>query len=166
MDLRTGMWLARVEFPCNIQGVCNEDALPDNGPCGHRPSPCLHVEWRPREAGCNDRPQACHDAQQVGEAEARRIAAGRHGQDGQAGDRNANRSVGHADHASERAHVRGLSSQQGQRRLIPTPIPTTHPRKRRLGHQPKRLNFLAPRPGLEPGTYGITTSVPAVKPHR
>ncbi len=44
---------------------------------------------------------------------------------------------------------------------------TDHPpNKKCLGHQPKRLNFLAPRPGLEPGTYGITTSVPAVKPHR
>jgi hypothetical protein len=31
---------------------------------------------------------------------------------------------------------------------------TDRPRKKRLDRRPKRLKSLAPRPGLEPGTYG------------
>ena len=87
------------------------------------------------------RQQACDDPQQIGEAEACRCAARCRGQDSEAGDREGSHSVGRAEHARERALVRGLSSQQGQRRLIPTPIPTNRPRKKRLGHRPKRLNI-------------------------
>ena len=61
--------------------------------------------------------------------------------------------------ACERAVVSGMSPRQGQQRLIPTSFrldTDRPPKKKRRGHGPKRSlskKSLAPRPGLEPGTY-------------
>jgi len=49
-------------------------------------------------------------------------------------------------------------------------IPTNRPRRKRPDRRPKRLlpnrRFLAPRPGLEPGTYGSPSPTPTPDPHR